>query len=95
MVQVSPALLAYIHRVRLGMNAGFLILRTYTSAGAGPLVVCSLLLSSFSLCLWCVGFEICLYSHFEGVLEGFPCWMYACIARVLCVACGAFVCVRG
>ena len=30
----------------------------------------------------------------RGFLEGFPCWMYVCIACVLCVACGAFVCVR-
>ena len=27
-------------------------------------------------------------------LAGFPCWMYICIACVLCVACGAFVCVN-
>ena len=25
----------------------------------------------------------------KGFLEGFPCWMYACIACVLCVACVA------
>ena len=40
--------------------------------GSGPLVVCSLLLSSLSLCLWRVVFEICLYSHFKGVFRGFP-----------------------
>ena len=31
----------------------------------------------------------------RGFLEGFPCWMYVCIALMLCVACVAFVCVRG
>ena len=31
----------------------------------------------------------------RGFLEGFPCWMWVCIVRVLCVACGAFVCVSG
>ena len=30
----------------------------------------------------------------RGFLAGFPCWMYVCVARVLCVACGAFVCVN-
>ena len=31
----------------------------------------------------------------RAFLAGFPCWMYICIACVLCVACGAFVCVSG
>ena len=31
----------------------------------------------------------------RAFLEGFPCWMYVCIARVICVACVAFVCVSG
>ena len=31
----------------------------------------------------------------RGFLEGFPCWMWVCIVRVLCVACGAFVRVYG
>ena len=39
-------------RVHLGVCAGFLMLRTYTSAGACPLVVCSLVLvRSLALCL--------------------------------------------
>ena len=54
-----------------------------------------LLLSALSLCLCWVVLEICLYSHFKGVLAGFPCWMWVCIASMLCVACGAFVCVCG
>ena len=71
MVQVSPALLACLHRARLGMNAGFLILRTYTSAGSGPLVVCSLLLPALSLCLWCVACKYGSISRFKGVFRGF------------------------
>ena len=38
---------------------------------SGPLVVCSLLLSALSLCLWCV---VCKYgsiSRFKGVFSGF------------------------
>ena len=31
-----------------------------------------LLLSSLSLCSWCVSLEICLYSRFKGVFSGFP-----------------------
>ena len=38
--------------------------------------------------------NMALFRVFRAFLEGFPCWMYVCIARVLCVACGAFVCVN-
>ena len=54
-----------------------------------------LLLSALSLCLWCAGFEICLYSYFEGVLARFMVLVWVCVVLVLCVACVAFVCVRG
>ena len=40
--------------------------------GSGPLVVCSLLLSALSLCLWCVALEYGSISHFKGVFRGFP-----------------------
>ena len=63
-VQVSLALLGCVYCVRLGMNVGFLMLRTYLNAGAGPLVVCSVLLSSLSLCARCVVFEYGLISRF-------------------------------
>ena len=39
--------------------------------GSGPLVVCSLLLSALSLCLWCVVLEYALISRFKGVFRGF------------------------
>ena len=68
---VLPALLGCIHRVRWCRCVGSLMLRTYTSAGACPLVVCSLLLSSLPLCLWCVVFEYGSISRFKGVFSGF------------------------
>ena len=36
-----------------------------------------------------------LFRILRAFLAGFPCWMWVCIACVLCVACGAFVCVSG
>ena len=39
------------------------------NVGSGPLVVCSLLLSSFSLCLWYVVFEYGSISRFKGVFS--------------------------
>ena len=53
------------------------------------------LLSVLSLCLWCVACKYAFVSHFKGVLTGFVVLMWVCIVRVLCVACGAFVCVSG
>ena len=64
-VQVVPA----FWRVHLGMCVGSLMLRTCLNAGSGPLVVCSLLLSALSLCLWCVGFEYSPISRFKGVFS--------------------------
>ena len=48
-----------------------MMLRTCRNAGSGPLVVCPLLLSALSLCLWCVVFEYGLISRFNGVFRGF------------------------
>ena len=83
-MQVSPALLGCIHRVRLGMCAGFLMLRTYTSAGACHLVVCSLLLSALLLSPWCV---VCKYgsiSRFWGVFSAvWGCCVGLCGLRAL------------
>ena len=39
--------------------------------------------------------NMALFRILRGFLEGFPCWMWVCIASMLCVACGAFVCVSG
>ena len=77
------------------MCAGSLMLRTYTSAGVCPLVVCSLLLSALSLCLWCVAFEYGSISRFKGVLARFGVLVWVYVVLVLCVACVAFVCVSG
>ena len=81
--------LACLHCVRLCRLSRVQDLR---SACVGPLVVCSVAfcpLSRFVL----VGLpaNMALFRILRGFLAGFPCWMYVCIARVLCVACGAFV----
>ena len=39
--------------------------------------------------------NVALFSVLRGFSAGFSCWVWVCIACVLCVACGAFVCVRG
>ena len=60
---------------------------------SGGLSVCvPLLLSSLSLCLWCVACKYGSISHFKGFLGGFICLVWVCAVLVLCVACGAFVC---
>ena len=33
--------------------------------------------------------NVALFRVLRGFLEGFPCWMYVCIASMLCVACVA------
>ena len=68
-VQVSPALLGCLHRVHLGMCVGSLGFRIYLNAGACHLVVCSLVLSSFSLCPWCVACKYAFISRFKGVFS--------------------------
>ena len=82
-VQVSPALLGYLHCVRLGMSVVFRGFRTCLNAGSGPLVVCSLLLSALSLCLWCVVFEYGSISRFKGVFSV----VWGCCVG-LCGSCG-------
>ena len=36
-----------------------------------------------------------LFRVFRGFLEGFGAFVWVCVVLVLCVACGAFVCVSG
>ena len=66
--------------------------RTCQTVGSGPLVVCSLLLSALSLCLWRVVLEYALFRVLRGFLEGFPCWMWVCIVR--CFAWLVWLCTR-
>ena len=65
-VQVSPALLGCIWRVHWCRYAGSLMLKTYTSAGVCPLVVCPLLLSVFPALLSVHCLQIWLYFAFLG-----------------------------
>ena len=39
--------------------------------------------------------NMALFRVLRGFLEGFGVFVWVCIGSVLCVACGAFVCVRG
>ena len=55
--------------------------RTCQTFGAGPLVVCSLLLSALSLCLCWVVLEICLYSRFKGVFSA----VWGCCVGLCCL----------
>ena len=64
--------------------------RTCQTFGAGPLVVCSLLLSALSLCLWCVGFEYGLISRFKGVLARF-CGVCVGLCGFVWLACFAWL----
>ena len=63
--------------------------RTYQTFGSGPLVVCSILLSALSLCLWCVVFECGSISRFKAFLAWFGAFVWVCVVCVLCVACVA------
>ena len=91
MVQVVPA----FWRAHLGICAGSLGIQDLPEFGSGPLVVCSLLLSSFSLCLWCIVLEYALISRFKGVFSGFwGCCVGLCCLRALRGLCG-FVRVSG
>ena len=43
------------------------------------------------LCCFAVGalsLNMALFRVLRAFLEGFPCWMWVCIVRLLCVACG-------
>ena len=62
----SVACLHRVHSCRLSR------VQDPLEVGCGPLVVCSLLLSALSLCLWCIVFEYALISRFKGVFSGFP-----------------------
>ena len=70
-------------------------LQDLPEAGSGPIVVRSRLLPSLLLCFPALPFKYALISRFKGVLEGFGVRMYVYVGWVLCVDCGAFVCVRG
>lgn len=46
-------------------------------------------------CLWWVAFKYALFRVLKGFLARFGVFVWVCLAWVLCVACGAFVCVSG
>ena len=86
-VRCLPALLPAFWRAHLGRWSG--------SLGLLSLSWCVPSFCPFSRFVFGVLLaNMALFRVFRGFLEGFPCWMWVCIACVLCVACGAFVCVR-
>ena len=65
-------------------------------AGSGPLAVCSFPFIRLSCSsLGALLANMALFSVLRGFLAVFICLVCVCIALVLCVACGAFVCVSG
>ena len=53
------------------------------------------LLSALSLCPRCIGLKYAFIRVLRGFIWVYRLLVWVCIARVLCVACGAFVCVSG
>ena len=75
-----------VHRVQV---VGAFEAQDLPEVGCGPLVVCSLVLSALSLCLWCVVLEICLYSRFKGVFSAvWGCCVGLCCSGALRGLCG-------
>ena len=70
MVHVVPAL----WRVHLGQVVGLF------GVVVLPFVACSLLLSSLSLCLWCVVLRYGSISRFKGIFSGF----WGCCVGLCC-----------
>ena len=63
--------------------------RTYLNAGSGPLVVCSVLLSSLSLCPRCVTYKYGSISRFWGVFSAvWGCCVGLCCSCALRGLCG-------
>ena len=68
-------------------------LQDLPEVGAGPLVVCSLLLSALSLCLWCVACKYGSISRFKGVFSAV--WGVSCgFVLLACFAWLVWLCTR-
>ena len=77
-----------------GRWSGSLGFRTCRRLALVLLLCVPLLLSALLLCPRCVVLEYGFICDSNGVFSGFPLLDVGCIASMLCVACGAFVCVR-
>ena len=87
MVQVVPALWR-VHWCRWCRVQGLPVSCGVCSVPLSLPFVPLLLLLSCNTC------KICLISRFKGGLARFGVVVRACVVLVLCVACGAFVCVN-
>ena len=94
-VQVSPALLACIHRVHLGVCAGSLCYFADVSKIGQDTAGCPAFCPLFRFALGALFANMALFRVLRAFLGGFVGFVWVCVACVLCVACGAFVCVRG
>ena len=94
-VQVSPALLAYIYRVHQCRCAGSLCYFADVSKIGQDTAGCSAFCPLSRFALGALLANMALFRVLSCYLEGIPYCMCVCIVRALCVACGAFVCVSG
>ena len=78
-----------------GRWSGSLGVHDLPEVGSGPLVVCSAFRPLSCFVLGALRLKHAFIRVLRAFLAGFPCWMWVCITWVLCVACGAFVCVSG
>ena len=93
-VQVSPALLAYLYCVHLGMWSGnscyFADVSKIGQDSAGRPAFCPLYCFAFGALLA----NMALFRVLRGFSAGFGALVWVCVGCVLFVACGAFVCVN-
>ena len=88
----SAACLLRVHWCRCAGSLGFRTCRRllWSSGGVFP-SFCPLCCSS----LGALSANMALFRILRAFLEGFMGFVWVCIGQVLCVACGAFVCVSG
>ena len=88
-MQVSLALLGYLYRVHLGMNAGSLMLRTCRVLA---LVLWSCVPSFCPLSRFAFGAlssDMALFRVFRAFLARFVVVVWVCVVLVICLACEA------
>ena len=90
-VQVSPALLAYLYCVHLCRCVGSLCYFADVSKIGQDTAGCSAFCPLYRLALGALLANMALFRVFRAFLAGFGVLVWVCVACVLCVACVAFV----